>query len=319
MLNGGSLSERNFFTATSSTTKKSLFDTAFLYQNEAVIGKVLHEYFIRGKLERKDVFITTKVGVNSTKPNFFPNLLIVHEVKYIQCKFVSQKLSITLNYKKAKDSFAPAFVNDMQIPVTVSHLDTWHALEKLVDSGKLKAIGLSNFNVKQLQNVYDHARIKPANHQIECHLYWPQTELLELCKKLNISVTAYSPIGSRGRNIECHLYWPQTELLELCKKLNISVTAYSPLGSRGRNTPAQILLRYLIQKGLIVIPKSVKPERVKENINVFDFALDQDDMNKLAAVKTRVRLLLWDVAIGHPFYPFDDVDQSKLKMASIKI
>ncbi|KHJ86770.1 hypothetical protein OESDEN_13469 [Oesophagostomum dentatum] len=91
------------------------------------------------------------------------------------------------------------------------------------------------------------------------------------------------------------------------------------IAAEHKKTPAQVLLRYLIQQGMIVIPKSVKPERVKENMAVFDFTLTEDDMKKLGSVKTRVRLLLWDVAIGHPFYPFDDVDQTKLKMASMKV
>ncbi|KIH42679.1 hypothetical protein ANCDUO_27332, partial [Ancylostoma duodenale] len=83
-------------------------------------------------------------------------------------------------------------------------------MEKMYDAGKCKALGLSNFNAKQVQNVYDHARIKPANLQVECHLYWPQTELYELCKKLNISFTAYGPLGSPGRKaFNPNMQWPE--------------------------------------------------------------------------------------------------------------
>ncbi|CAJ0589754.1 unnamed protein product, partial [Cylicocyclus nassatus] len=153
-------------------------------------------------------------------------------------------------FQRAKDSFAFAFINDMQVPVEIDHLDTWRALEKLVDLGKLKAIGLSNFNVKQLQNIYDNARIKPANHQIECHLYWPQTEMVGLCKKLNMSVTAYSALGSRGRYaFNSNRVLPEGDPL--------TNPVVKKLAGKYRKTPAQISLRHLIQRGIIVIPKSV--------------------------------------------------------------
>ncbi|EYC18913.1 hypothetical protein Y032_0026g1445 [Ancylostoma ceylanicum] len=148
--------------------------------------------------------------------------------------------------------------------------------------------------------------------QVECHLYWPQTELYELCKKLNISFTAYGPLGSRGRKaFHPNMQWPEGDPL--------SDPVVKELAAKHNKTPAQILLRHLIQRGMAVIPKSVKPERVKENMAVFDFTLSQDEMDKLKSVKTRTRLFLFDVAIGHPFYPFEEVDQSKLKMVSMKV
>ncbi|KHJ86771.1 oxidoreductase, aldo/keto reductase family protein [Oesophagostomum dentatum] len=205
----------------------------------------------------------------------------------------------------------PAFLNDMQIPLEIDHMDTWRAMEKLYDDGKLKAIGLSNFNAKQVQYVYDNARIKPANLQVECHLYWPQTELLQLCRKLNMTLTANSPLGSRGREgYNLNVKGPQGDPL--------TDPLVNELSVKYKKTEAQILLRFLIQQGIVVIPKSIHPDRVKENMAVFDFSLNPDDMNRLFSVKTRVRLLRWDFAIGHPFYPFDDVDQSKLRMTSIK-
>ncbi|ETN68746.1 oxidoreductase, aldo/keto reductase family protein [Necator americanus] len=199
----------------------------------------------------------------------------------------------------------------MQVPIVIDHLDTWHALEKLYDAGKLKALGLSNFNATQVKNVYDHARIKPANLQVECHLYWPQTELYELCKKLNISFTAYGPLGSRGRKeFNPNMKWPEADPL--------SDIIVKELAQKHGKTPAQILLRHLIQRGMAVIPKSVKPERVKENFDVFDFSLSDDEMTKLNSIDTRTRLFLFDFAIGHPFYPFEEVDQSKMSMISLK-
>ncbi|CAJ0589323.1 unnamed protein product [Cylicocyclus nassatus] len=83
------------------------------------------------------------------------------------------------------------------------------------------------------------------------------------------------------------------------------------LANKYNKTAAQILLRFLVQQGVAVIPKAIKPERAKENINIFDFRLSPVDMQKLASVKTRLRFSTWNFAFGHPFFPFDDVDQTK--------
>ncbi|VDM78032.1 unnamed protein product, partial [Strongylus vulgaris] len=181
----------------------SIQDTAFLYNNEALIGKVLKDYIASGKAKREDIFITTKLPFTAHDPKDVEDCVNL-QLKALQVDYIDLylmhcpmplKVTFSMSLKnrgwlvldqknrlslkgKADDSFAPALENGMQIP----------------------AIGLSNFNTTQLQNVYDHARIKPANLQVECHVYWPQTELYELCKKLNISFTAYAPLGSRGRN-----------------------------------------------------------------------------------------------------------------------
>ncbi|VDK57499.1 unnamed protein product, partial [Cylicostephanus goldi] len=140
--------------------------------------------------------------------------------------------------------------------------------------------------------------------QVECHLYWPQDELYELCKKLNMSFTAYAPLGSPGRKAKHpEMPWPDGDPL--------SDPVVKEIAQKHNKTPAQILLRYLIQLGRIAIPKSVNPEHIKENINIFDFTLTEEEMNKLKEVKTRTRLFIWSFSFEHPFYPFADVDQSK--------
>ncbi|VDM71705.1 unnamed protein product, partial [Strongylus vulgaris] len=122
----------------------------------------------------------------------------------------------------------------------------------------------------------------------ECHLYWPQDELYELCKKLNISFTAYAPLGSPGRKVSTinmpNMPWPD--------RVPLQDPLVKEIAQKHNKTPAQVLLRYLIQRGRIVIPKTVKPERVKENMNVFDFTLSDDEMQKLKDVK-KTRLFLW--------------------------
>ncbi|KHJ87526.1 oxidoreductase, aldo/keto reductase family protein [Oesophagostomum dentatum] len=244
----------SIFSVVAAVENQAFSDTAFVYENEAVIGKVLHEYFKSGKLKREDIFITSKLPLTAHAPEdvekVFKMQLEALQVDYLDLYLVH----CPTPFQRDKDSFAPGFVNDMQVPAKIDHVETWHAMEKLYDSGKVKAIGLSNFNAKQVQNVYDHARIKPANLQVECHLYWPQTELLQLCKKLNMSLTAYGPLGSRGRKVfNAKMIWPEGDPL--------TDPLVKELAEKHKKTPAQILLRHLIQRGIAVIPKSVKPDR----------------------------------------------------------
>ncbi|CAJ0589320.1 unnamed protein product [Cylicocyclus nassatus] len=288
-----------------------LIDTAFVYGNEAVIGKVLHEYFTNGKLKREDIFITSKLPLTAHAPADVEKVLKM-QLDALQLEYLDLYLvHCPVPFQKQGDTFDLAFVDGMQVPLTIDHVETWHAMEKLYDAGKVKALGLSNFNTKQVQNVYDHARIKPSNLQVECHLYWPQTELFPLCKKLNMSLTAYGPLGSRGRTVfNEKMIWPEGDPL--------TDPLVKEFAEKYKKTTAQVLLRHLIQRGIAVIPKSVKPERVKENFNVFDFTLSAQEMEKLDSIKKRTRLFLFDFAIKHPFYPFEDVDKSKVPVVSLQ-
>ncbi|KAF8381859.1 hypothetical protein PRIPAC_71001 [Pristionchus pacificus] len=288
-----------------------LIDTAAFYQNEHVIGEILEEYFKAGKLKRSDVFITTKLPFNSMRPaeveESIKKQLASLRVDYIDLYLIHvpcpMKMDVSdTNIQKAfqrKLTTAKfTFEND------VDHIDTWSVMEKYYKSGQLKALGVSNFNAKQIQDLYDLAEVKPANLQVELHIYWPQHQLHELCKKLNMTVTAYAPIGSPGRlTFRPDDNWPIGSPME-----DLVVVE---LGKKYAKTPAQILLRHLLQRDISVIPKSTNPDRVKQNINIFDFELSPTDQKKLLDVQKRVRLFEFRFAAGHRYYPFDDVDLSK--------
>uniref|UniRef100_A0A914RTZ0 NADP-dependent oxidoreductase domain-containing protein n=1 Tax=Parascaris equorum TaxID=6256 RepID=A0A914RTZ0_PAREQ len=124
--------------------------------------------------------------------------------------------------------------------------------------GLARAIGLSNFNVEQLQQIYHAAKVKPHNLQIEVHVHFPQRELHTLCTSLNISVTAYAPLGCPSKRGTGD--WPQ--------EVAIDDPIVVRLAEKYGKTPAQILLRHLIQRQIIVIPKSTNRERLRENFNV---------------------------------------------------
>jgi 2,5-diketo-D-gluconate reductase A len=147
------------------------------------------------------------------------------------------------------------------------YVDTWRAFEKLYADGRVRAIGVSNFHVPHLQRLFDETDIRPVLNQIELHPGLPQDELRAFHAENDIATEAYSPLAQGGLL--------QSETL-------------AKLGAKHGRTPAQIVLRWHLQLGNIVIPKSKTPSRIAENIDVFGFELDNDDMAAIADLETHV-------------------------------
>ncbi|WP_127360858.1 aldo/keto reductase [Actinacidiphila soli] len=156
------------------------------------------------------------------------------------------------------------------VPSRALYLDTWRAFEKLYADGRTKAIGVSNFPVAQLQEVLDEGSVVPAVNQIELHPNLPQAELRAFHAAHGIATEAWSPLGS-GRGL-------------------LEDPALAAIATKHGETPAQVVLRWHIQIGDIVIPKSVTPSRIRENIDVFDFELDADDLAAIDALDNGTRL-----------------------------
>ena len=153
-------------------------------------------------------------------------------------------------------------------PVPGCFLQTWKALEKLQASGKVKSIGVSNFRIPELEMLKSVSGIVPAVNQVEFHPLFNQKELLAYCKQEGIALQAYAPLA-RGAYLHSPL------LLEI--------------GSKYGKTTSQIGLRWLVQQGVSVIPKSVHKERIEENAAIFDFSLDEEEMHAIAAMDNKQR------------------------------
>jgi len=245
-------------------------DTATLYGNEDVIGEVLQEYFDAGKLARKDIFITTKLPPfgHANPALFIQKSLDKLHLDYLDLYLMHQPDS----YKLAPDNNS-AVLDSKGKPVLdpTPVIDTWRIFEEYYKKGALKAIGISNFNTTEIQDLFDKAEIKPHNLQVETHVLWPQDELVAISRKLNMSFTAYAPLGSPGSaqyrgakpGGDC---MGQPLVQELANKYN--------------RKPAQILLRQLYQRGLHVVPKSINPTRIRENFDIFDFRITPEDMQR---------------------------------------
>ncbi|KAI6189371.1 Aldo-ket-red domain-containing protein [Aphelenchoides bicaudatus] len=265
------------------------FDTASGYGNESALGDVLQEYYDAGKLKREDIFITSKLPYDS------------HETEAAEKSLKKSLENLRTNYLDLYLIHAPlpfkindesSFTKENLIPLDIPLIETWSFMERQYKAGTLKSIGISNFNARQIRELYQQAEVKPHNLQVELHILLPQKELLALCKELNISVTSYSTLGSPGRG--------QSQISQYIPGDCLNHPVVKKLAQKYNKTSAQILLRHTIQQGVSVIPKSTNPERLKQNINVFDFELSGEDQQKLHSIQERVRFLIFNFAEHHP-------------------
>ncbi|XP_055345312.1 aldo-keto reductase family 1 member A1-like isoform X2 [Paramacrobiotus metropolitanus] len=265
------------------------FDTALLYQNETEIGRVLAEALQRGQVTREELFITTKLwctynhpqrvtdGLRRSLDNLgldYIDLFLIHMpacFQYVdEWTWTPRDATGTIRYD------------------TADHAATWKELEKAVNAGLVRSIGLSAVNCRQVQYILDHCTITPANVQVENHAYLMQGDLFRLCSRHAIHLTAFSPLGSPDR---CRADLPR--LLDDPVVIRIA--------HRHAKTPGQVLLRFLLQRGRLVIPRSTSRQHLHDNLDVFDFALAPAEMQALAGLDRK----------GHVrYYPFDQINDS---------
>jgi 2,5-diketo-D-gluconate reductase A len=224
-----------------------LIDTAQGYQNEEGVGAAI----AAGDVGVDDLFITTKL--TNGEQGYDKALAAFDE-----------------SMRKLRVDVLDLFLIHWPLPMFDQYVDTWRAFEQLHRDGRVRSIGVSNFEVEHLERLAAETEIVPAVNQIELHPEFPQDELRAYHAEHGILTESWGPIG-QGKG-----------LLE-----NEHIVAVAR--AKGR-TPAQVVLRWHLQLGNVVIPKSVTPARIRENIEIFDFELDQDDLATIAQLNTGRRL-----------------------------
>lgn len=178
--------------------------------------------------------------------------------------------------------------------------ETWAALEELVDEGLIKHIGISNMMCATMRDLCSYARIQPAACQVEMHPYFAQPRLVRFCKEQNIAVTAYSCLGSSSY-VAFGLKTEEDSVMLDPVVIEIAL-------NHGKS-PAQVVLRWAVQRGTAVIPKSVSEARIKENVDLFSFALTDEEMGKMDGINRNERINdpgIWMEAFFGKFYPIFD-------------
>lgn len=263
-------------------------DCARVYGNEKEIGQALTEVLSTGKVRRDELFITSKLWNSDHDPSIVESacrmtLADLH-LEYLDLYLMHWGIA----FAGGKGNEPRDTAGNIELGHT-SILDTWRAMEHLVELGLVRSIGVANFSVAQLIDLLSYAKVQPVMNQIELHPYNTQQALVEYCFARNVAVTAYSPLGNRARVTD-----GDSVLLE-----DPVVTS---IAQELNKTPAQVVLRWALQRKTVVIPKSVTPTRILENSLIFDFELRDDQMSRLSNLNKNRRLVEPSANWGVPYF-----------------
>ncbi|CBY06976.1 unnamed protein product [Oikopleura dioica] len=255
------------------------FDTAFHYQNEDSVGKAINDAIKEKKLKRSDFFVTSKLA-DHHKESGTPKKMIDHQLEklgldYIDVFLIHSPWSVVptedlLSMTKKIDE------NGKLLMMDICPTETWKELEQAVgaatDIGKIKSLGVSNFSSSQISEILKICKHRPQMNQVECHPLFPQKELLHFCHENQIHMTAYSPLGGVSREIEN----TKTKNFEFMKNKTIMQIA-----TEIKKDPAQVLLKFQVRRGILVIPKSANDARQKSNKDLFSFEFSKEQLSEI--------------------------------------
>ncbi|MXQ96282.1 hypothetical protein E5288_WYG020352 [Bos mutus] len=268
-------------------------DGAYLYQNEHEVGEAIREKIAEGKVRREDIFYCGKLWATNLDPELVRPTL-ERTLKDLQLDYVDLYIiEIPMAFKPG-DDFYPRDENGKWLYHKSNLCATWEALEACKDAGLVKSLGVSNFNRRQLELILNKPglKYKPVSNQVECHPYFTQPKLLKFCQQHDIVIVAYSPLGT-CRNPS----WVNVSSPPLLKDPFLNA-----LGKKYNKTAAQVVLRFNIQRGVVVIPKSFNPERIKENFQIFDFSFTEEEMKDIEALNKNIRfveMLMLTLSMGN--------------------
>jgi len=270
-------------------------DAAAVYGNEVEVGAGIA---VSG-VAREEMFITSKLWNNKHHPEDVEpscrKTLKDLGLDYIDLYLIHWPYA----FRRGDVPFPKNDDGSVEYDLDVDYVDTWVAMEKLVHAGIVKSIGLSNFNSEQIERILEKGSVKPVVNQVECHPYLNQAKLITFCANRDIAITAYSPLGSPDRP------WATKDDVNLLDDVNIAAIA-----ERHGKSAAQVVLRWQVQRGLVVIPKSVTAGRIQQNAEIFDFSLTEEEVETINGFDCGGRIIVpmldgkpRDAA--HPHYPFN--------------
>jgi diketogulonate reductase-like aldo/keto reductase len=257
-------------------------DGAKAYGNEAGVGRGIAKAIKNGVASREELFVVTKLFNDD------------HRRVEDACRLSLQKLG--LDYLDLYLVHWPCTFETGE-ELKPSYEETWREMEKLVEKGLVKTIGVSNMTAKKLKDLLSYAKIKPAVNQIEIHPYWRNETTIKFCQENDIHTTAYSPLGSVAATGEAG------------GPVVIKDPVVTQIAQEVNKAPAQVLLRWLLQNGHSAAPKARSPEHIKGNIDVFDFELSADAMSKLSQLKHQGRTCTGDIFLNKdgPYRTLEDL------------
>jgi len=273
-----------------------LLDCSIFYGNERAIGRVLKTKIEEGTIKREEMFITGKIWRTFNKKENMEEC-INESLKQLGISYFDLYLvhyPNSLKYGGLKDLLPRDKDGKILIDEDTDYVDVWRNIQRFKKDGRAVSLGVSNFNSYQLKRLIDETNITPTVNQIEFHPYLTQHELIRFCHRHNIIITAYCCVGASDRAASFSgnfLYLLEDQVL-------------IQIAEKHKKTSAQVALRFCIEQNICAVPKSQTPCRIKENIDVFDFKLDETDMDQLLALNRKYRYLPASIDEHHKFHPF---------------
>ncbi|KAF9217399.1 NAD(P)H-dependent D-xylose reductase (XR) [Podila verticillata] len=272
-----------------------LLDCACDYGNEVQVGQGIKRAIESGLVTREELFITSKLWNTyhhkEHVPQAFARTLSDLGLEYLDLYLIH--FPISLKYVPMEERYPPEWGNMEQDPVPVH--ETWAAMEELVLGGKVRNIGVSNFSAILLMDVLSYARVKPAVLHIEVHPYLNNADLIKFAQSQGLQITGYSNFGPASY-VELGNTSAQTAVPLFKEERIVKIAGHH------NKTPAQVILRWLVQNKVAVIPKSNDPARVAQNADIFDFELSQDEMTTVDGMNIPLRLNDPGVYANIPIY-----------------
>ncbi|KAM7542200.1 hypothetical protein Aperf_G00000012370 [Anoplocephala perfoliata] len=268
------------------------FDCAMTYENEKEVGEGIAKALKKHGLKREDIFVTSKLWCDKHDPKDVRKAC-EESVRNLGVDYLDLYLvhfPVPFHFKEGRNRYS----DDPDDFVLEYHKleDTWNAMEELIPAGLVKSIGVSNHSSRQIERIIEHGKIVPAVNQVEVNLHWLNTKLIDFCRSKNIIIEAYSVLGNPGFNKN-----QEKPILELEPVVKIA---------KDHNvTPAQVLIRHALQRNIVVLAKSVTPERIRSNYDVMGFELSEGEMNQLNNCGLNKRPA-WPAFASHPDYPFNE-------------
>lgn len=270
-------------------------DCAYCYGNEVPVGRAINDAISEGLVKREELFVVSKLWLTFfTRERVREGLrrsLTNLGLDYLDLYLIHWPISLA----QVDDKIFTGDANGYAIDGEVDFVDTWKGMEDVLKDGLVKSIGVSNFNSEQIARILRNSSVLPATNQVESHPYLAQKKLIEFCREKGIPMTAYSPLGNPGSAYNSN---PD-------KRNILEDPLVTKLAKKYKKTAGQILIRFQVQRGVAVIPKSVKRSRILENIQVFDFQLSADEITALENLDVGYRSCPGDLGTDLlPNYPF---------------
>lgn len=264
------------------------FDCACDYGNERAVGAGLTQALAEGLCRREDLWVTSKLWNTYHEPQHV-RAACERSLRDLGLDVLDLYLihfPISLAFVPFEVRYPPEWFNDPKAaapamkPIQVPLAETWGAMEELVRAGLVKRIGVCNFGTSLLRDLLSYASIRPALLQVEMHPYLTQQRLLRYCREERIAVTAFSPLGADSY-VSIGMAGAEESVLR--------DPLVTDLASRYGRTPAQIVLRWSVQRGTVAIPKTQQLDRLRENRAIYDFELTDDEMKRIASLERNRR------------------------------